>query len=191
MRFQDRQKRRSDWYAAALAATHEADLIFIDPDNGIESKIKRTAKKGPKYVYWDDVKAFVIRGQSVVIYHHLGRIGTHDQQIKKLMAEMSQRFPAHAVLALKFRRGAGRAYFVLAATAHLDLLRTRINEILTSRWKEHFSLSGDTSKTSSPIDEPDPVQLCNDAAIVALQVLDRMEDESCSSKVIPLIPKIP
>ncbi len=54
---------RADWFAKALEQTSAADIVFLDPDNGIECKsVKRTSRKGPKYVYWDDIDSFVERG---------------------------------------------------------------------------------------------------------------------------------
>ena len=135
MRFQDRKKLRHDWYAAALAATVGVDLVFVDPDNGIECKIKRTAKKGPKYVYWDDVDTFVERGQSVVIYHHLGRNGgTHPEQVENKLREMNERFGnGYESFAVRFKRGAGRAYFIIASPPHKDLLRQRLTNTKSLR----------------------------------------------------------
>ena len=69
----ERKSHREHWFRAALDATAEADLVFLDPDNGLEVGISRSASKGPKYVFLDDLESFVTRGQSLVVYQHIGR----------------------------------------------------------------------------------------------------------------------
>ena len=139
MRSQDRKKLRRDWYAAALAATVGIDLVFVDPDNGVECKIKRTAKKGPKYVYWDDIEAFVKRGQSGVVYHHLNFGCPHPEQVEDKLRQMNERFGnGYESFAVRFKRDACRAYFIIAFPLHKDLLRLRLTTMLSGPWNRHF-----------------------------------------------------
>ena len=63
-----RAQRRGKWFEAALAATADTDLVFLDPDSGIESgSVQRTNDRGTLYAYLDDIRTFVARGQSVVL----------------------------------------------------------------------------------------------------------------------------
>jgi len=133
-----REQLRNDWYAGVLATTTGTDLVFLDPDNGIECKIDRIANKGPKYVFWDEITGFVHRGESVVVYHHLGRNGTHAQQVKGLEGEMRRKFPDFEISAVRYRRGNGRAYFIIASPQHKDLLRQRLTEMRSGPWNRHF-----------------------------------------------------
>jgi len=139
MRFQERKWLRDHWYSAAQAATIDAKLVFLDPDNGIECSKSRTSKKGPKYVFWDEMAGFVHRGQSVVVYHHLGRKGSHAQQVECLAGQIGKRFPGFDISALIFRRGNGRAYFVIASPQHKGLLLQRLSKISSGPWSRHFS----------------------------------------------------
>jgi hypothetical protein len=151
MRSQERKKLRRDWFAGALAATVGVDMVFVDPDNGIECKTKRTAKKGPKYVYWDDVDAFVERGQSVVIYHHLGRTGgTHLEQVENKLRQMNERFEnGYESNAVIFKRGASRAYFIIASPRHKYLLRQRLVKVSHGPWSRHFAVMPDVARESA------------------------------------------
>src|ERR1019366_7851642 len=49
-----------------------AELVFFDPDNGIDLNAGSSAK----YVYLSELKRYWSRGQSVLIYHHLSRTGS-------------------------------------------------------------------------------------------------------------------
>ena len=134
-----RRDARKKWFSGALEQTREADLVFLDPDNGIEcASVSRLSRKGPKYVYWDDLKAFVDRGQSLVVYHHLNRSALHAEQVKRLLEEMRRRFPECEPFATTFRRGSGRAYFILPSTNHRLLLRERLDRFALGKWNAHF-----------------------------------------------------
>ena len=131
---------RNGWFADAMTKTACADMVFLDPDNGIECvSVKRTAKKGPKYAYWDDIDAFVERGQSVVIYHHLGRIGSHPEQVEDKLRQMNERFQnGFEASAVTFNRGTSRAYFIIASPQHKDLLHQRLRKLRSGPWNRHF-----------------------------------------------------
>jgi hypothetical protein len=131
---------RNEWFANALTATASADLIFVDPDNGIECpSVSLTSSKGPKYVYWADIKAFAARGQSLVIYHHLNRSCSHPQQVEaKLQQLRAQATEGYEAFAVTFKRGTNRTYFILAAPHHKELLRERLTKMKASPWQKHF-----------------------------------------------------
>jgi hypothetical protein len=135
----DRRCMREAWFADALRQTVPAELVFLDPDNGIEcASVSRFSRKGPKYTYWDDIAAIVARNQSVVVYHHLNRSAVHSQQVKVLLNEIRLRFPGCDPLATIFRRGSGRAYFIIPSTEHHLLLHERLDQFALSQWNSHF-----------------------------------------------------
>lgn len=133
---------RTQWAQASLGATESCDLVFLDPDNGLETKsVPITRAKAPKYVYLDEVDQLYRRGQSVVIYHHLGRNGSHRQQVARWRERLAERFSPDDIFALTFRRGTARAYFVLATSTHAGVLAERLVNLVDSAWADHFELS--------------------------------------------------
>lgn len=134
-----RAAERQRWVNDALQATAGCDVVFLDPDNGLEPKtVPITRKMAPKYAYIKEVGKWVERGQSVVIYHHLGRNRSHPDQIEDWLERLRGEFSSHDIFALRFRRGTSRAFFVLAAEHHTPILRQRAGELLASPWREHF-----------------------------------------------------
>ena len=133
---------RRVWLENALRATRDCELVFLDPDNGIETRsVPITRAKAPKYAYLEEVEALVGRGQSVVIYHHLGRHGSHADQIARWTERLDQRLKPGAILPLRFRRGTARAFFVLATADVAPVLQARAAALLRSPWRvEHFEL---------------------------------------------------
>jgi hypothetical protein len=53
----------------------DVDLIFFDPDNGLEvSSLPKGRKNSSKYLYLDEVAAFYASGKSLLIYQHFPRV---------------------------------------------------------------------------------------------------------------------
>lgn len=71
---QDDRKTRQRFFQEFLDFAHGADLVFFDPDNGLEVKSAPMGrKKSSKYVYWSEVEATYSAGHSLLIYQHLPR----------------------------------------------------------------------------------------------------------------------
>lgn len=133
---------RRRWLGEAKRTTHGADLLFLDPDNGLAPRSRPISHRlAPKYVYLDELDQLAGDGRTVVIYHHLGRNGSHDEQIASWSERLRERCAPADLFALRFGRGTARAYFVLAAGPHATLLRRRTNALLASPWREHFTLA--------------------------------------------------
>lgn len=66
---------RSSWFARALEKLAGCDLLFFDPDNGIEVKSHPPGtRQSPKYVYWQELRDAWDRSSSLLIYQHFPRI---------------------------------------------------------------------------------------------------------------------
>lgn len=56
-------------------AFRDTDLIFFDPDNGLEvSSLPKGRRNSSKYLYLDELGAFYASGKSLLIYQHFPRI---------------------------------------------------------------------------------------------------------------------
>jgi hypothetical protein len=137
-----RQKRlslREEWVNNALGVVKECDAVFLDPDNGLEvpSANKHTTK-APKYVYYDEVEKFLSITDSLIIYHHLGRNGTHASQMKQ-RANILQDIAgsSHNVISLCFKPYSPRAYFIITKQ---NEVRDRVNDFMKSKWKSCFEV---------------------------------------------------
>ena len=78
-----RHAKRRNWLDAGPCAVEEAEVVFADPDNGLEvPSCKRLSLKGPKYVYYDDLRPCWERGQSLIVYHHIGRTYKGQRRVR-------------------------------------------------------------------------------------------------------------
>lgn len=135
-----RRSHRTAWLEGACAATTGCDVVFLDPDNGFGSSVSPYQKAGIKYAYPEEVAAYLKRGQSVVVYHHLGRRGTTRQQVARQFSRLSGLRHKGSQFAMLYRRGAARAFFVLEPAAHKGRLHELALEMLSGPWARHFVL---------------------------------------------------
>lgn len=143
VRREEKLYARQKWMESALRSTHDCQVVFLDPDNGLEAEsVPKTSSRAPKYAYLDEVKAIHRRRQSLVVYHHLSRQGTHREQVVGWRDRLQRELGHADIFALRFRRGTARAFFIVANGGHSLLLRERIEALVESPWgqSEHFEL---------------------------------------------------
>lgn len=139
-----RLSRRKQWFEKALDATSGCDIVFLDPDNGLEiESVQAHHNKAPKYVFLDELVKFTDRGQSVVLYQHLCRRGQAKSQIQKRMAQI-RKITGGGIepWALRFRRGSGRAFLIIPSNILRDKLLNRSRAFLKTPWSDHFNVLG-------------------------------------------------
>ena len=65
---------RRVWFRQLSNVAKESDLVFLDPDNGLEVKSKPYGRKNSsKFAYWREVEALWLAGKSLLIYQHFIR----------------------------------------------------------------------------------------------------------------------
>lgn len=65
---------RQLWFKQSSAALAEIDLIFFDPDNGMEvGSVAKGRRNSSKYVYRDELAATYRAGHSLLVYQHFQR----------------------------------------------------------------------------------------------------------------------
>jgi hypothetical protein len=138
-----RLKHRGEWLQRALEATAGCDVVFVDPDNGLEVKTQRHTRRGPKHVFFDELVPYLQRGQSLVIYHHMGRNRKAADQIRQRLSQIAERLRGcDAPFALHYHRGTSRAFFIVATKAHGPVLVDRAKRFASGLWgkQKHFCL---------------------------------------------------
>jgi hypothetical protein len=135
-----RQQHRSNWYERSKLSVSNCDVIFVDPDNGFETKTtKRHHDKGPKYAFYDELQFHVDQNKSLIVYQHKTRSGTVETQIKTRMLELQQILGYKGEIhTLYFSTLGGRSFFILPAKQHLEIIEKRLDNLKQSLWKKHF-----------------------------------------------------
>jgi hypothetical protein len=139
-----RATRRRIWLQHALDATSCADIVFLDPDNGLECKtVGPHSRRGPKFAYLEEMVSFFERGQSLVVYHHLNRTKPGSEQIAYRVNQLRDSLRLReAPFALAYHRGTARAFFVVPNSKDGEILSRRLKHLLASPWSRHFDRQG-------------------------------------------------
>ncbi len=132
----ERRKARMDWYEQAKITLADSDLIFIDPDNGLETTgFSAGAKVAGKSVSIAELLGLSRPGRTLIVYHHqTRRKGGHGEELSYWSARLrGARF--ESVDAIRSGAYSPRAFFLLNASTDL---RQRA-ERLVHDWSRHLT----------------------------------------------------
>lgn len=65
---------RTTFMERCASQLSNTELVFFDPDNGLEVSLSKGRKNSSKYLYLDEVAAVYRTGKSVLIYQHFPRV---------------------------------------------------------------------------------------------------------------------
>lgn len=136
---------RQLWLERALMNTRQAQLVFLDPDNGLApDRVQQYHDKAPKYAFLTDLHEFRNRGQTVIVYQHANREcnSTFSTQLLQRSEQLKCTLNATHVWTLRYHRGTARAYFIIPAPVHVQVITSRIRAFSETSWfsDKHFSL---------------------------------------------------
>ena len=78
------RRTRGGWLLRALEKTEGARIVFLDPDNGLDlCEMEAKDQLSKKRVYLNEVRSFVERGQTVIIYQSYWRNCDRDEEVGK------------------------------------------------------------------------------------------------------------
>jgi len=131
-----RNSSRKEWLRKAINKIADCNVIFLDPDNGLEiascSKIYQL--KSGKFAYYSEIND-LLKGQTTgVIYHHLNRHklhGPHEEQIRRKVGELRKCInPSGKIFGLRFRPYSPRAYFIITTKKDESRIRKKIDDFM-------------------------------------------------------------
>ena len=71
----DDRGARAVYHEGAIDSARGCELVFFDPDNGIEVQSKPCGRKdSSKYLYWCEIEDFWKAGHSLLIYQHFPHV---------------------------------------------------------------------------------------------------------------------
>ena len=87
----DAAEPRKVWVERLVKAASQSELVFLDPDNGLEVASRPFGRKySSKYTYWREIAAIWETGASVLIYQHFRR-EKRDTFISRMADELHLR----------------------------------------------------------------------------------------------------
>lgn len=94
----DNAAERKQYFHNMFKLFQNVDLIFFDPDNGLEVKSKKIGNKdSSKYLYWDELVGSYEKGHSILVYQHFPRV-QREKFINGLVSKIYNNIQAHDVI---------------------------------------------------------------------------------------------
>lgn len=122
----DNRVERAHYFERFWNLAEGADLIFFDPDNGIEVKSKPYGQKhSSKYLYWKELEQAFSNGHSVLVYQHFPFI-KRDVFISQMSEQIRNRTGARTIYSF---RTAHVVFFLLPSAPHVADFEERISRI--------------------------------------------------------------
>jgi uncharacterized protein len=122
---------RSAYFQRLFTALQACPLLFLDPDNGLETRsARRGQQRSPQHVYWDEIEeAFVRRGHSLLVFQHFPR-----RSREEYLEEQAQQYMRHldAPLVTWFQT-TQVAFFLIARPEHRLALQAAA-EAVRAQW---------------------------------------------------------
>ena len=133
-------QKRNEWHQRALKALSGADLIFLDPDNGmIVPSVKDENPKIVKYVLYEEVRDYLNQEQSILVYNHRCRI-KEPLYFGKLFQRLAEKtgILEDRIQTVTFPRFSVRDYLAISANEeHHVRIQTAFQNMLNGPWGEH------------------------------------------------------
>jgi len=112
----------------AICEDKISDLVFFDPDNGIEVK-SSSPRTLHKYVLWSEIEEVFKSNKSILVYQHFSR-KNRELFIEEKLLELKGRFQVET-FAIQVKHS---VYFLLAQESHLQKINKSLDSYLNI-WK--------------------------------------------------------
>jgi hypothetical protein len=138
--YPDKKQFRDAWHKKALSALGHQQIVFLDPDNGLEVKsAKPYSMNGNKYATYQEVADYFIGGASVIVYNHRDRT-SEAQYIERLTRFRQIEGTSSAyIFCLRASRFSVRDYLFITQAAHIGRLKESIGKMLCTGWEKYLA----------------------------------------------------
>lgn len=135
----ERLAKRIEWHKNALEFCKGADLVFLDPDNGLSKNKVNGRLTSPKYVFLDEAYDYFLQGSDVVYYCHKGR--RSSEKWKEAVTLLNTKDPDIHIRAITFHKGTQRTYVFAIHPENAEKYDKMIEYFLEKNWwKGAFTL---------------------------------------------------
>ncbi len=137
----ENEQLRKLWLTKALAKLKCADLLFFDPDNGIEVQSKPWGRTGScKYLYWDEIRSAWSEGSSLLIFQHFPR-QSHERYTLHLASKLREQITEAEVVPIIT---SNVVYLLARQPQHREKADMALTTI-SKNWKAQIRIVGPSS----------------------------------------------
>ncbi len=136
----DKRQFRDAWHKQALSDLRHQEIVFLDPDNGLEVKSSKPySSNGNKYTTYQEIVDYFENGASVIVYNHRDH-SPESQYIERLTRFRNIEGTSLAdVFCLKASRFSVRDYLFITQSKHTRQLKEAIDKMLCTGWKKYLT----------------------------------------------------
>lgn len=128
-------KSRDKWHLKALKKLGKRDVIFLDPDNGLEVKSTNPySKNGNKYTTYKEAADYYVQGSTVIIYNHRDRKPENEYLKRFYRFKDMEKTKNAKMFYLRASRYSVRDYLFLVQERHFSGLERAIDNFLATEW---------------------------------------------------------
>lgn len=134
----DHTPSRKRWLTTSLRKLGRADLLFFDPDNGMEIKsIPGGKRDSGKYLFWDEIQLAWSKGFSLLVFQHFSR-EKRDSHVSRLTKQLKEFAPGCIVAPLV----TSNVVYLLAFQQHHATEIGNALELVDKRWMGQIRREG-------------------------------------------------
>ncbi len=122
---------RFNWFNEGLKTLEKSEIVFFDPDNGLEiNSCGKLHTKAKKYIYFDEIYKTYEQGKSIIIYQHsnrsdnvLNQAQSRIQQIKDCLNNLHYDCSIDVLFA---GQGTSRFYLIVKNPLHSEVINKNL-----------------------------------------------------------------
>ena len=128
---------RAAWHKTALKKLRSADIVFLDPDNGMLIKsIGKGSIRSVKYTFYEEVHDYINQSHSVLVYNHRSR-----KPEEKYFCGICEKLQCHtgiaadSILKITFPKYSVRDYLAIPVSdEHYKMIRQAFEDMEKGIW---------------------------------------------------------
>jgi hypothetical protein len=137
---EDDAVKRKQYFSNMFKLFQDVDLIFFDPDNGLEIKSKSLGQKdSSKYLYWSEVVKSFEMGHSILMYQHFIR-ENRDNFIASILQEIHIKTGSKCIISF---RTSNVVFFLVSQEKQNEYFLNKA-QIVSKSWDEQIQVSPHT-----------------------------------------------
>lgn len=128
---------RNEWHRNAVSALSSADIVFLDPDNGLlPVSVKNGSERSVKYAYYEELGDYLNNDCSVLVYQHRCRKKrrVYYEEIEERM-EKAGLLRGRTLQVITFPKRSVRDYFALGCSSeHSERIQAVFERMINGVW---------------------------------------------------------
>ena len=126
------KSERINWHHKSLSILSNSDIIFYDPDNGLEVKsYSVNSIKAPKYVFFHEIRETWQSSKSIVIYQHTNRNGSFQNQVAYRINQLKNQLSISEdnISVVKSGHGTSRFYLIIKQDHYREIIDRNLEDL--------------------------------------------------------------